>query len=477
MQNKHYFFRVVAIAGLLLTIIFSSCKKDDYYTKEDASLVFSQSLITFDTVFTTIGTITKKFTVYNPHKNTIKTNIALVGGSTSSFSVNVDGVSGTSFTDVEIPAKDSIFIFVKANINPNNSNGPILHVDELSFFTNGNRQKVELLACAEDAKFIIADRQVGSIQYKIVAGENKTVTWYKDTAYVIYGYAVIDSTAKLIIEAGTQIYIHKGGGLWVYVDGCLEVNGTKDEPVVFQGDRRSSAPKYDYAQWDRIWINEGSRDNKINYAIIKNAYIGIQAEIWHQDMGNKLILSNSIIKCSEGIGFLARSYHVEAYNNVISDCGNYCLALTQGGNYSFINNTFYNQYAYSRSTSAVFFSDYYDPGGDNEIIVGDFNCNFINNIVYGNSTKEFTYAHKYPKITTFSTQIENCLIRTETKYLSGLTYSDCILNENPLVNNIKEYDFSLQNDSPCKGKGKSTSVTEDITGISRNNPPSIGAYE
>lgn len=463
------------MAGLLFTLVFSSCKKDDYYTKRDASLEFSQNTITFDTVFTTIGTITKKFTVYNPHKNTIKTNIVLIEGNSSHFSVNVDGVSGTSFTDVEIPAKDSIFIFVKANINPNNINGPILHVDELSFFTNGNRQKVELLACAENANFIIADRQVGSIPYKIAANVNEHITWTKEKPYVIYGYAVVDSAAKLTIEEGTQIYIHKGGGLWVYIDGCLEVNGSKDNPVVFQGDRRSSAPKYDYAQWDRIWINEGSRDNKINYAVIKNAYIGIQVETLDREniTTNKLILSNSIIKCSEGIGFLGRKYNVDAYNNVISDCGSYCLALTQGGTYNFTHNTIYNQYAYSRATPATYFSNYYIE--NNEILGENFFCNFINNIVYGNASKEFTYDVADGK--TFSMQIENCLIKTETKELSGLTYSDCIFNKNPLVSNIKEYDFSLQSNSPCKGNGKSTSVTEDITGTSRNNPPSIGAYE
>ena len=59
----------------------------------------------------------------------------------------------------------------------------------------------------------------------------------------------------------------------------------------------------DYEQWDRIWINEGTQDNIINYAIIKNAFIGIQAEILEKDMGNKLILSNSIIKKSAGMGF------------------------------------------------------------------------------------------------------------------------------------------------------------------------------
>jgi hypothetical protein len=33
-----------------------------------------------------------------------------------------------------------------------------------------------------------------------------------------------------------------------------------------------------YEQWDRIWINENTR-NIINHAVIKNAFIGIQAEI------------------------------------------------------------------------------------------------------------------------------------------------------------------------------------------------------
>ena len=54
---------------------------------------------------------------------------------------------------------------------------------------------------------------------------------------MIYGYAVVDSVGKLTIEPGTKIYVHKKGGLWVYKGGCLHVNGTIDNPVVFQGDR------------------------------------------------------------------------------------------------------------------------------------------------------------------------------------------------------------------------------------------------
>lgn len=48
---------------------------------------------------------------------------------------------------------------------------------------------------------------------------------------------------------------------------------------MFQGARLD----YDYreiaGQWDRIWINEGATSN-INYAEIKNAFIGLQLEFY-----------------------------------------------------------------------------------------------------------------------------------------------------------------------------------------------------
>lgn len=479
MQNKNYFFRIVCVAGLLLTLVFSSCRKETYYTKDDASLKFSQEILTFDTIFTTVVTITKRVMVYNPHSNTIKTNIRLMDGSSSVFSVNVDGVSGSYFTDVEIPAKDSIFIFVKATVNPNNINGAILTVDTLAFNTNGRRQHIALIAYGEDANFIIPDKKDGAIAYKIIAHANEHITWTKDKPYVIYGYAVVDSAATLTIEEGTRIYVHKEGCLWIYRDGCLQVNGTKDEPVVFQGDRRASAPKLDYEQWDKIWINEGSRDNKINYAIIKNARVGLYAQLLSQDLGNKLILTNSIIQSSSQYGLMCRNYRVDAYNNVIADCGEMCIAL-QGGSYSIINNTFYNKYAYSRNTPAAYCSDSYivtDNTGQQTAIIGDFSCDFFNNIVYGNATNEFGYYNGYPNEVSFSLQIENCLIKAESKYLHGLTYPNSIINQDPLVSNAAQYDFSLQDHSPCKGKGKPVSLSEDIAGVTRGNPPSIGAYE
>ena len=479
MQNTHYLFRLIIFTSISLGAFFTSCRKENIYENEDAKLGFSTQMITFDTIFTTIGTVTQKFTVRNPYKNTIKTDIVLIGGNASFFSVNVDGMSGNSFKGVEIPAKDSIFIFVKVNINPNDGNTPMLVADTLAFFTNNNRQNVELVACGEDAHFIVPNAVFNqNISYRVVAEEGKSVTWTNDKPYVIYGYAVVDSDAKLTIEAGTQIYLHKGGGLWVYSEGCLHVNGTKDEPVVFQGDQRAFANERDYAQWDKIWINEGRQDNIINYAIIKNALIGIQVETMETSMGNKLILSNSIIKCSHYAGFLGRAYKVEAYNNIISNCRGYCVAL-HGGLYTFTHNTIYNQYSLGkRDVSATLFSNYYDVEAKDGVIryLSDLDANFTNNIIYGNQPNEFS--RDRISDADFKLNMENCLVRMPDSLFSKMTsHSNLILNKDPLVKNISDYDFSLNDNSPCKGKGKSTSITVDITEASRNNPPSIGAFE
>jgi hypothetical protein len=481
MKNRNFYIQFTFFAGIAAGVAFMGCRKDQIYTGNDAQLEFSgdineSGLVTFDTVFTTIGSVTRVLKVLNPYKNTIKTDISLLGGNVSSYSVNVDGVSDVAFKDVEIRGKDSIFIFIKVNLNPNAQNSPMIIADTLVFFTNGNRQDVELVACGEDAIFIIPDFKWYNMPCKVVAKEGEHVTWTKDKPIVIYGYAVIDSTAKLTIEAGTRIYLHKGAGMWVYMGSCIHVNGTKEEPVVFQGDRRSEAYERDFAQWDRIWICEGENDNIINYAIIKNALVGIQAEIYEKGMGNKLILTNTEIRCSELHNFLGRSYIVEAYNNIFSNSAKVCVSLQQGGNYTFINNTIYNQYRTSRTMPAVFFSNYYMPDLTT-IIKGSFQCRFINNIVYGSMSKELDCS--IIKDVNFELYVENCLIRTPDSILNKFTtYSDIILNKNPSVEDYEKYDFRLKGDSPCKGKGRSTSqVLQDITGATRNNPPSIGAYE
>ena len=474
-------------------ILFSSCRKNGVHTG-DATLQFSDKMITFDTVFTSVSTVTKALKVFNPYKSDIQTTIRLVGGATSYFSINVDGVPIQQLKggEVEIPAQDSIFIFIKANINPNGVNNPLLACDTLAFTTNGKRQNVELLAYGQDAHFIVIPtdtvrflQEDGTVAFEIpyhaIAPEGQEVTWKNDKPYVIYGYAMVEQNAKLTIEKGTRVHLHKGGVLWVFDDGCLEVNGTKDEPVTFQGDRLDRWYDKDYSQWDRIWICESNRDSKINYAVIKNAFIGIQAETMERLKNGKLLLTNTVIKSSH-LGLLAKTYTIEASNNVFMECVQSCVALTEGGDYTFVNNTICNGYLNRRGTSSLYINNFYeyeDKDKKRHIVPFDFTGNFVNNIVYGaKDSSEFSYS--YVKEAKFEVSFENCLLKTTERWLANpITHTQTLLNKSPDFENEKEYDLRLKNTSPCKRAGKSVLwLQTDIEGNIRNtSSPSIGAYE
>ena len=207
-------YRYILFFTLISSILFSCQKKE---SDENSKLAFSTEQVSFDTVFTTVGSVTQNFRVYNPHNYDVKVDIVLAGGRASAVSINVDGLSGTVFTDVESPARDSIFIHVKVNVNPNDQSLPFLITDSVIFRHGKTVQDVDLLAYGQNAHFIVADAGSGSLRYKIIAHEHEVAHWTNDLPYVIYGgYAAVDSLGTLIIDPGTKVYFHSGAGLWVY---------------------------------------------------------------------------------------------------------------------------------------------------------------------------------------------------------------------------------------------------------------------
>ena len=78
-MNKSYIY--LFYFALLVTIASTtSCKKTAFYSTENLS--FSRDTVLFDTVFTTIGSTTQQFKIYNNDSKTITIEqIELMGGS------------------------------------------------------------------------------------------------------------------------------------------------------------------------------------------------------------------------------------------------------------------------------------------------------------------------------------------------------------------------------------------------------------
>jgi len=449
---------------------------------DDGEYIMDTKLtITFDTVFTSIGSVTRRFTVHNTSTQEITTDIFLTGGKSSFYSINVNGMAGTSFKDITIAKKDSIFIFIKVNIDPRNQNNPFLVTDEIMFISGSNEQSVKLMAYGQDAHYIIADQIVKDkdgnevLRYKVVAGKRETVTWTKDRPYVVFGWAVIDSAGKLIIEPGTRIYFHHNSGLWAYRYSKLEVNGTLEEPVLFRGDRLEKWFDEDYAQWHKIWINEGV-DAYINYAVITNAFIGIHVDPL---IDNNTILTpdvvkveNTIIKNTHSSGVLSRFLNLEMTNCLITNNGGVSLQL-EGGQYMMKHVTVANYNKAKREAPACYVSNKISDPAYSEFASINTQADLMNCIFYGKiETEVFVNKDNGAKL---EATFQNCLVKAKDP---SNYFKECVRNEDPKFTDIDKLDFTLQPDSPAIGIGKpNIGVPVDILRNPRGDKPDLGAYQ
>jgi len=103
------------IAGsiLFLFICVLSCRKTSFIQSADALVNTSADTLHFDTVFTTTGSITKSFKIFNRNDQKIRlSNVKLMSAASSPFKLNVDGTAGIDFNNIEIAPNDSIYVFV-----------------------------------------------------------------------------------------------------------------------------------------------------------------------------------------------------------------------------------------------------------------------------------------------------------------------------------------------------------------------------
>lgn len=471
---------------LVLVSAMSSCTKDDILADSSAKLEFSQDTVLFDTVFVSLGSTTKQLIIHNRNNGKLRiSSIRLAGGSASHFRLNLDGIPGDVFTDIEIPAKDSLYMFIEVTVDPNQATTPYLVLDSILFTTNGNLQDVDLVAFGQNAHFIVADSVLltgsGKIHYALLDPNlNAQIHWDNTLPYVVYGgYAVVDSTQTLTIDAGTKVYFGNNSGLWVYRYGTLKVNGTKDLPVNFQGVRLESYYQDIPGQWDRIWINEGSDQNEINYAVIRNGFIGLQTEpLFDTVPPKKLKLYNTVIQNMSGFGILSRYYNIEAANDVIDRAGQYLVALVNGGGYSFTHCTLANYWnASQRSTPSLYMNDYALDQSSNPVHYPLYQAEFNNCIVWGNNDEELEIDYQFG---TMVHQFNNVLLRTQTN-VAAPNFVSMILNQNPLFVDYTENDYHLDSGSPAIDAGDPAFATgvsvNDIEENPRGTAPDLGAFE
>ena len=494
------YFITFLICVALISV--SSCRKDFSTTPSFGSLEFSKDTVFLDTIFTNIGSATYNLKVYNRGNKAITIpEISLENGATSNYRLNVDGIPGKEFNNIDILAKDSIFVFVETTIDVDAIADP-LYTDRILFDTGTNQQDVDLVTLVQDANFIFPDRdpitrkidsltidgQVTTIKGRFLTDAELTITNTKPT--VIYGYAAVPANKTLTIEAGAKIYFHDNSGLIIDNKATLKVNGTLTEKVTFEGDRLENRFSETPGQWGTIWMRAGSKDNEIHHAKIQNGIIGILIDSIGSATTPTLKLQNTEIYNHSNFGILARETNIEAHNVVIGSAGQASLAATIGGTYNFTHSTFANYWNNGiRQLPAVLVNNFFvfnDDNGQEITSTRDLKAaNFTNCIFDGNNNIEFLL----DKVdgSEFNYNISNCLIQfndtnnsfaenLEMSFIDNANYQDIILNGFSHFRDTQKEDFIIGQDSDAINKAKTTAFTFDILGIDRTTPD-IGAYQ
>jgi len=458
-----YFFLIFFSSAIIF-----SCKKESFITSSDAKLSTSVDTLSYDTVFTSTGSITQSFKIFNNNNQKLRlSQVKLFGGNSSPFKINIDGTSASEVDDIEINANDSIYVFVQVNVNPTASNIPFILQDSILIDYNGNKKFVQLQAYGQNAIFLDKVLLVGN------------VTWNKTLPYVILGGILVDSGATLTVQEGTRIYLHANAPF--LVDGTLVANGTKQDSIIFNGDRLDADYKDLPASWPGIFFRESSSNNFLKHTIVKNAYQGIIAQGLSINANPKVTLSQCIVDNIYDAGILGINTSIDADNCLISNCGSN-ISIGLGGIYRFINCTIasYNNFYVTHKDAVVQVSNAAMENGTT--LTAPLNAFFQNCIIWGDggNVDDEIILDKQGSVS-YTATFNNILYKAKNDIVNGVFDTHSIRNIDPVFDSIdishQSYNFHLKDNSPAIDNGAITSFRYDLDDKTRDANPDIGCYE
>ena len=499
-----------ALGGVLLP----GCKPREEVLASSGALEFSADTVKFDTVFTTLRTVTKRLWVYNRNSKAVNIDLINLDNASSPYTLIINGDLLETARNVYVRGQDSLLILVRAKLPDNGTNASpkqFVVQELLHFTTNGNAQQVLLRSFGQN---IVLHQDVNLTCNEV---------WTNERPHVLYGTVVVPTGCTLTIRPGTRIYAHAGATL--VVDGSLRVNEPADfaptdtvkagnrNLVRFSGDRLE--PEYATApgQWTGIVLDAGSHNNLIRYAQVQNAAVGVLLANLN-DSGNRpdLQVENCVIRYMSGnsntfagalsplrglpgAGIFNIGGDVTVENTLFSDCYEYAL-LNVGGSAALNFCTIANYPALPgpRKTQSLTMTNQLevsDNTGTHTVTYTQPELAVSNSIVWGSTNEEIFLdnADAYRS----SIQVQHSLLRTKaykaatdstTKPGLGNPAFGNILNQDPLfvrpATGSTLDDYRLIEKSPAWHPfGPIGAVPlADLLNLPRDQAkPNLGAYE
>ncbi len=447
MRYSVYSFIIFSIVFLI-----TACdNKDEFNHNSDFNLYFSKDSITFDTVFSQQPSTTKQLKVYNLSSQTIL--IDEISLENNKYQLIINGIKGNTTNNIEIPSKDSLYIFISLNTVDIDQDEPRKVEDHILFSFNTKVQKFLLKSWTQDV-------------IRFTENELETQIWTKNRPYFIEEKLVLRENQKLTIQAGTKVYFQKKAGL--QINGKLNIEGSFQEPVLFESSRREELYKNVPGQWEGLSFHTKSKDNVISHLHLKNAIKGIEAQADIND--NKLKIEYSKFLNFTKTGIKTQNFNLQMHDVIVSNCGEQNVLLEGNGDFEFSHCNLINYWQISsRSSSCLSYLA-------NE--TSEKSLRIYNSLIYGSNSNELEI------INTYNSEIKNCLIKLtdEKQNTFSSSFKNCIFNTDPNFIDKYEHNYNLNSNSILIDKAKldfATLYPLDFNGNSRlsDASPDIGSFE
>ena len=336
--------KLVILYISMVSVFLVSCNEDaDFSSSPSLRLEFSCDTVSFDTLFTEVMSSTAKFVVRNRNENSLRISSVLLGGRDNSpFSVLVDGQYGTMMHDLEIRAKDSLYVLASVNLDRNNADVPLIVKDSLLFtLESGVQQSILLLAYGRDVTFLRGRNILADTT--LAAGH-----------YVVYDSLAVAQGVTLSLVPGTTLYFHDKA--FMRVDGTLKAEGTLDAPIVFRGDRTDrmfSYLPYDRipGQWDGVVFTSTSNGNSLAHCDIHSANYGIRVEQGDTTQ-HRITIESSKVQNFHGNALELVMARANVVNSLFANAQGNCVKVV-GGDVSFVHCTIANFYVWRQRDVAL----------------------------------------------------------------------------------------------------------------------------
>lgn len=457
------------ILAILTAAVSQSCIEDGVSSSSSDQPEFSVDSLKLGTVFTEQGSTTHRFLVYNRHDKIININtIALRDPAQGVFRLNVDGISGKEFHNVEIRPNDSIYVFVEATLPANGKLGPLEVKNILDFTTLGVTRSVVLTADGLDV-----------VRVKALAIDTDT-RFTADRPYQVFDSIVVAEGATLTIDAGAHLYFHDKSEL--VVRGSLKVNGTPERPVNLTGDRTgnvvASIPfELMSGQWGGVYFAPTSGDNMLTNASVRNTTYGVVVDsIPSTPERPALYLLNCQIHNSAGYVLQAAHSAVTAIGTELTDAANGVVHV-RGGHLTMNHCTIANYYLFSALGGPALQLSHVNDKDDDKSGLPRLQADITNTIIYGNGTDI-----SHGDLTGTAVTLRRCVLKSGGS--DDDNFINCMWETDPMYYTVREdylFDYRLRPESPAIGAGDPAltlpDAATDAYGVARMSPPSVGAYE